>query len=227
MRVAPGEPEAGPWRAQAVPAFIADVLAALPRPGGRPAVLAVDGRSASGKSTIAARIASAVVGSAVVHTDDISWWESFFGWDDLLATHVLAPALRGEPVAYRPPAWQARERPGAILVPAGSGLLVLEGVGASRRSLLDHLDAAVWVQSDATEARRRGIERDGGDPAAESFWDEWQAEEDPFLAADQPWERAVAIVCGTPQATGVPHDPAADILIGHLPSRTRESPARW
>lgn len=38
--------------------------------------------------------------------------------------------------------------------------------------------------------------------AAESFWDEWEAEESPFLAADRPWERADAILCGTPELTG-------------------------
>jgi hypothetical protein len=180
---------------------------------GRPAVVAVDGRSAGGKSTLADHLVALVPGAAAVHTDDVAWWESFFGWDHLLASGVLEPVRRGEAVAYRPPAWDSRGREGAIEVPARSPLVVVEGVGSSRRSLVPLLDAAVWVQSDVVEARRRGLERDaakGEDPA---FWDEWDAAEVPFLADDRPWERAHLVVCGTPQLTAVPHDPALDVLV--------------
>lgn len=159
VKPAVGEPEASPWRPQRLEGFVASLLTSVESP----AVVAVDGRSASGKSTIAARIAAAVPGSAVVHTDDVAWWESFFGWDELLINGVLEPALLDAAVDYRPPAWEARNREGAIVVPAGTQLLIVEGVGASRVSLRNYLDAAIWVQSDAAEARRRGLIRDGGD----------------------------------------------------------------
>ncbi|HVD64277.1 MAG TPA: hypothetical protein VNC14_08290, partial [Lapillicoccus sp.] len=78
-----------------------------------------------------------------------------------------------------------------------------EGVGSSRSSLAPWLDATVWVQSDAGEAYRRGIERDivlGRDRAeAVAFWDEWMTQEGPFLAADRPWERADVVLCSTPE----------------------------
>ena len=48
---------------------------------------------------------------------------------------MLEPVRAGEAVAYRPPAWDARDRPGAVTVPAGLTLLVVEGVGSSRRAL--------------------------------------------------------------------------------------------
>ena len=86
-----------------------------------------------------------------------------------------------------------RSRPGAVEVPAGCRLLVVEGVGAGRSELADLLDAAVWVQSDRVVARERGIARDAGDVDG---WDEWQAEEIPFLQRDRPWERADVIVAG-------------------------------
>lgn len=72
------------------------------------------------------------------------------------------------------------------------------------------VDAVVWVQSDVVEAERRGIERDGGDPAAVSFWDLWMAEELPFMARERPWTRANVIVAGTPR---VSHDPATEVVI--------------
>jgi hypothetical protein len=180
-----GEPDCGPWRAVAV----ADLYAAL----GRPRVLAVDGRSGSGKSTLVDRLAATVPGVAVVHTDDVAWHHDFFDWADLLVDGVLGPWRAGRDVAYRPPPWDARGRPGAITVPSGASLLVVEGVGAGRRAFAPYLDALVWVQTDRAVATRRGLQRDGGDV---TFWDEWEARERPFLAADRPWARADLVVNG-------------------------------
>jgi hypothetical protein len=204
VRLHAEEPAAGPWRV--VP------VAGVPALLGDPVVLGVDGRAGGGKSTFAERLTAVVPGAAVVHTDDIAWYESFFGWEHLLVEGVLEPFRRGLPVAYRPPAWEVRGRRGAIVVPAGCPLLVVEGVGVGRRSLGRYLDALVWVQSDVDLARRRGIARDIAkgeeDPAA--FWEEWQAEEVPLLARERPWERATLVVAGTPV---LPHDETTEVVV--------------
>jgi hypothetical protein len=204
MRLFSGEPAFGPWQVAAIPAVLA-----LARPGPGTRIVAVDGRSAGGKTTCATRLAAAVPGATVVHTDDVAWYESFFGWAGLLRAGVLDPVRAGRPAAYRPPAWDARGRDGAIEVAAGCPLLVVEGVGVSRQELSDSFDLRLWAQSDRVEARRRGLERDGGS-AHEAFWDEWDAEEIPFLAADRPWERADLIVAGTPER---PYDPVTELVV--------------
>jgi hypothetical protein len=214
IRVPAVEPVAAPWQVRGIQDVVADLLAAVGEPVGRPATLAVDGRSGGGKTTLAARIAATVPDTVVVHTDDVGWWESFFGWDHLLASGILEPAHRGDAVGFRPPAWDRRGRPGAIEVPPGLRLLVVEGVGSSRRSLVPLLDGAVWVQSDSAQARRRGVARDGGGQDVEDFWDLWDESEIPFLAEDRPWERAVMVVCGTPDLVQVAHDPATEVLVG-------------
>lgn len=199
-RLYPGEPEAGPWRA--VPAR--EVLALL----GRPRVLAVDGRSGGGKTTIARRLAAVVPGATVLHTDDVAWYHAFFDWADLMRDGILAPLSRGDPVAYRPPAWDERGREGAIIAPARCPLVIVEGVGIGRRELSEYVDALLWVQTDADEARRRGLERDGADQA--DFWAEWQSAEDPFQVGQRPWERAGLIVSGAPDR---PHDPLSELVV--------------
>ena len=183
-------------------------------------MVAIDGRSGAGKTTLARRLAATVARAAIVHTDDIAWFHARFDWVALMRAGVLEPVHRGEAVAYRPPPWDERSRPGAVEVPAGCDLVVVEGVGAGRSELADLLDAAVWVQSDRVVARERGIARDGGDVAG---WDEWQSEELPFLERDRPWERADVIVAGT----GVGGDSGLLVApaLGELPQRGDAGPS--
>jgi len=145
MTLGEGEPAAGPW--QVVP--LAQLVRMLrPRngaPAGRPRVLAVDGRSGSGKTTVAERIRGAVPASRVVHTDDVFWSQAMFDWTDLLIGGLLEPVHRGEPVSYWPPARGERNRSGAIEVPQGRELLIVEGAGVARHELMDLVDAVVWV----------------------------------------------------------------------------------
>ena len=98
-----GEPRFGPWQVHRVEDILAELL---PAPG-PPRILAVDGRSGSGKTTAAERMAGGVPGSAVVHTDDIVWNHAMFDWAELITEGVLGPVRRGEAVTFRPPAWNA------------------------------------------------------------------------------------------------------------------------
>lgn len=197
MRTDPAEPMFDAWEPLDEPALSARVQALLP-PGLR--LILVDGRSGSGKSTFAAKLAR-ILSAPIVHIDDISWWLHPIDWVAELRDGVLNPWSRGEPVRYRPPGWVAKNRPGAVEAPP-SDTLIVEGVGAGRRELAAHASLVVWVQSDTDEARRRGILRDvaqGRSRAeAEEFWDAWLLDENPFLDADRPWTRAALIVNGTP-----------------------------
>ncbi len=222
LRLTPEEPEAGPWRTELV-SEVASTVMRLGRDrgaGDRPVVVAVDGRSSSGKTTLAARLREAVAGSAVVHTDDIAWWHSRFGWADLLIGGVLEPARAGRPVAFRPPAWDKHRRPGAIEVPAGCSLLIIEGVGAARRESMHLIDAAIWVQADETETERRNLARVGhpGGSATVPDHRDWMAEEVPFLADQRPWERVDLIVCGTPR---IAFDPETELLVAPAAAAVR------
>jgi hypothetical protein len=78
----------------------------------RPLVIGIDGHSGSGKTTLAGGLAALDRGTAVVHTDDLAWHHSFFGWDDLLIDHLLTPLHEGRlPIRCRPSAWVQRGRP--------------------------------------------------------------------------------------------------------------------
>lgn len=219
-----GEPQAGPWRSMS----LVDLLERLLRPvGERPFILAIDGRGAAGKSTLARDLAAAHGKAGIVHTDDIAWHEPHFGWGDLLLEQVLLPLHRGEAVSYRPAAWEQRGRAGCIEVPEGAALVIIEGTGASHREHADLIDATIWVQSDFGEAERRGIERDvvegvnGDRTATTEFWHEWMSHELVFFRDQRPWERAALVVTGTPPLELGPGEVAvADPPAGREPGST-------
>lgn len=200
----PGEPVAGPWRSLTVAELARLLLGPVTSAAsdGPRRVVAVDGRSGAGKTTLARRLQEAVPAASLVHTDDLAWWEPMFGWAGSAADGVLQPFREGREVRYRPPAWEARDRPGCLEVPLTTRVLLCEGVGASQAALGPLLDVRIWVQSDFAAAERRGIARDfasgvnGGEAESIAFWHEWMADETPFLAADRPWERADVIVAG-------------------------------
>lgn len=180
------------------------------RPAGQRAVVAIDGRSSSGKTTLAHRMAGVTPRAAVVHTDDVAWWHSRFDWVDLLLDGIIEPFQTGQQVVFRPPAWKERGREGAINVPPESSVLIVEGVGCSGLEVARWLDASVWVQADEKVLAKRNAARIATGETTSAGLAGWMSEEWPFLAADRPWERASEIVAGTPEA---PYDEVAEVLV--------------
>jgi len=238
LKLAPEEPEAGPWRVELLSTIVNAVTRRRPDRGssGRPAVLAIDGRSNNGKTTLAARISELVAGSVVIHTDDIAWAHSRFGWADLLIDGILVPVHHGQAVSYRPPRWDEHGREGSLEIPVSCPLLIIEGDGAGRREVAHLIDTLIWVQADERETGRRAASRAAHRPAADldnrpvdgAPFDEdgWMAEEIPFNTGQRTWERADIIVCGTPE---IPYDPSTEIVIALPPvtSWSTTTQAAW
>ncbi|WP_413248681.1 chorismate-binding protein [Sinomonas flava] len=171
-------------------------------PARTPAVIAVDGRSGAGKTSLAVELAAALRTHrtvALVHLEDV-----YPGWDGLAAgiercaAGILAPLRRGEAARWRAWDWAAG-LDGEERVTEPADVVVLEGVGAGAARLRAFCDAVVWVEAEAAERKRRALERDGETYAP--HWDRWAAQEDVWLADDDVRAAAAVVVAsagGTP-----------------------------
>nr|WP_206344910.1 hypothetical protein [Streptomyces thermoviolaceus] len=144
-------------------------------------LVGVDGHAGSGKSTFAGRLAAALGGAPVLHLDDIACHEELFAWDGRLLDEVIAPLGRGATARYRPYDWRARCFGSPRALPPAPVILV-EGVGAGRRTLRPYLAGLLWMDLPREEAWARGRARDGEEQR--EFWSGWTEAERRHFAGD-------------------------------------------
>ena len=153
-------------------------------------ILAIDGRAASGKTTLAANLAGRF-DTAVVHMDD------FFlrpeqrtearlrepgGNVDRERIHelVLFPLSRGEKVAYRPYDCRTKALADEVTLP-DKQLVIVEGSYSLHPELRPYYDLSVFVTTDGDTQLRRLAERDGAKLA--DFKEKWIPLEELYFGA--------------------------------------------
>lgn len=148
---------------------------------GRMRVLAVDGPSGSGKSSLADAVAERT-GAAVVRTDDhVPGWTGLDRMPPLLSRTLLEPLARDE--TARPPRWSWVRDAWVHGLPVDPvPLLVLDGCGSGSRVLRPYLSAIVWVEADPRTRKERALSRDGDTYAP--WWDVWAEQERRLFAAE-------------------------------------------
>ena len=179
----------------------------------QPAVIAVNGHSSSGKSTLSRRLSAAVPDAAVLHTDDLAWHHGVFSWDELLREDVLPTVRTGEPLEYRPPQWRARRRTDSITLPGGLAFLLVEGVGASQASVRDVYDLVLWVETEEPTRSARDLVRLAAGEMSAAGFASWMAEENTYTTRERPWEHADLLVYG---GESIPYDRSTEVVLGAL-----------
>ncbi|MFE6776731.1 uridine kinase [Streptomyces sp. NPDC057702] len=166
-------------------------LRALPPSLGPVRLVAVDGHAGSGKTTFAARLATALGGAPVLHTDDLASHAALFDWSARLTEQVLRPLEHGRTAHYAVYDWHARHFAGRHALPPDP-VVIVEGVGAGRRALRPRLACLLWMELAERDSWRRGRRRDGPEMAA--FWKGWVPAERAHFAADPSRPYADALV---------------------------------
>ncbi|MGL5858429.1 MAG: uridine kinase family protein [Angustibacter sp.] len=163
-------------------------LLARPARAGSCRVLAVDGRSGSGKSSFASLVARALGDVPVLRLDQV-----YPGWDGLdagvqrMAHQLLRPLAAGDTGRWPTYDWTTQQD-GPVLAVAPSPLLIVEGCGVGARSAAPYLSLLVWLECPALLRRRRAICRDGEQLARQ--WSRWARQEDAHEAREGTRARA-------------------------------------
>lgn len=159
-----------------------------------PTVVALDGRSGAGKTTLAVSVASRLDATLVTGDDfyrDLSELERlslnasegvqlYFDWERL-RDEVLGPLRRGRSATYFPFDWVAGHgMTKAAVHLAPSRFIVLEGVYSARPELAPYVDATVLIETDNEERIKRLAER----AHRHAEWaTRWDAAEDLYFSA--------------------------------------------
>ncbi|WP_303373028.1 hypothetical protein [Ornithinimicrobium sp.] len=152
---------------------------------GRPVLIGIDGRSGSGKTSYAARLASQL--GALEHTCETVHLDDLYqGWSGLaealapLCQDILEPLSRGQLARFASWDWVG-DRVGETMTVPRAQVVIVEGVGTLLAPCSARLDLRVWLEAPAAFRRARALRRDGVTFAP--HWDDWADQEKQLLAA--------------------------------------------
>ena len=170
----------------------------------RPLLVAIDGHSCAGKSTLASDIAAAT-GAAIVEGDDFyavmspsdreilspeEGYRRYFDWRRLRT--ALRSVQRSGQTRYRRYDWASNKLDGWRVVHSAR-LVLVDGIYSSRRQLAEIYDLKVFVDTPIDTCRARALargENQGG------WVDRWLAAEQQYMTIERPRERADVVVSG-------------------------------
>jgi uridine kinase len=173
-----------------------------------PLLIAVDGHSATGKSTFAKRLARALPQSTLVHTDDFyrvmdeaerfaleakGGYDWYYNWQRL-RSEILEPLSKGHKHVYRPYDWR-RNTLGEWQRLEPSRVVIVEGCYAARPELKDYYGLIILVEtSEQLRSKRQAKRAD----ASVDWLERWAAAECYYFRYHQPQQYAHLLVNGEP-----------------------------
>jgi aminoglycoside phosphotransferase (APT) family kinase protein/uridine kinase len=170
-------------------------------------VLAIDGHGGSGKSTLAEILASKL-GAEIIRTDDFASWDNPLNWWPLLIEYVFEPISKGSrTLSYPRSKWWADHHPVPVVDQPVTEIMILEGVTSLRKEFGAYISYGIFVDTPKEICLQRGLARDAGmdgktDAEIEAMWIAWIAQEDGYIAGDNPKAHANKIVDGSRPFSG-------------------------
>jgi hypothetical protein len=159
---------------------------------GRCRIVALDGWSGSGKTSLADRLSPAL-GAPCVHVDDwVPGWDGLARSVELLVEWVLTPLAAGQPARWQRWDWDTG-RFGEWTVLPPRGLVLVEGCGAGSALARPWVSTLVWLCLDEQDRDRRLRARPDW-PTYAPWADMWAAQERALRAGEDPLAAADVVV---------------------------------
>lgn len=166
----------------------------------RPFIIAIDGRCASGKTTLASLLGSAL-SCPVVHTDDFylpllvrskEIMQNYYGHMDLerLRTEVLVPLSLGEAVCYSPFSCKSQSYLEKIHI-SSPHVIIIEGTYSLFPTLSPYYDLRIFL--DTTHQKERLLIREGED-GYKRFAKMWIPREEEYFLKENPKELSDLVI---------------------------------
>lgn len=148
---------------------------------GQVRVVTIDGPAGSGKTTLAANLASNFEQASVIHLDEL-----YEGWDksldqvlfERIQAWILKPLENGLPPKHLRYDWGKMAFTSWHEV-SYSPVVIIEGVGSGHSSLRPYVSQAIWIEADEDLLLERVVTRDGESVRGEML--KWQAREKAYF----------------------------------------------
>jgi len=188
-----------------------DALSLITKARRDPTLAAVDGYSASGKSTLARALLRALEPAYVVHGDDfyrpmdetvrssLGARAGYLSYYDLerLEAQVLRPLSQGVRATYQKYDWETNRLGAWETVPpegaAPEGVFIVEGLYVARPDLRPYYDVVLWVETPRDLRWKRQLARND---APRAWLERWDAAERYYDEHTQPAHRADLVISG-------------------------------
>lgn len=168
------------------------------------ALVAIDGHSAAGKTTLAKMIQQSIAESQIIHTDDFyrvmettkretlnaeKGYQLYYDWERL-ENQVLLPFSKGKGIRYQKYSWQDNQLIDWVEV-VPEGIVLIEGCYSARPELKHYYDLIVFVETNMQERiKRQAIRAD----ASPEWLERWDAAERFYIQKYQPASYANYVV---------------------------------
>ena len=158
-------------------------------------IILIDGRAASGKSSLAASLKNVLFkeleqAPRLIHMDDLyPGWEGLLLGAGYLNQQILGPLKAGKTAHWQLWNWQKGERGNADEPGngwrefSGGTPLIVEGCGSLSRVSSELADYRIWIEAPKETRHTRWLERDG--EKFNDFWHIWAAQEDEFYQQEK------------------------------------------
>ena len=171
-------------------ALVQQIHSLPPRAGGC-VIIAIDGPSGGGKSTLSSQLAELIPAKLVAMEDIYHGWDSLEDSSRRIVDDVLTPLSKNQPGGFHLWDWEKGIIAEHVAV-TPAPFIIVEGVGSGTTAAADFTSFLIWVEAPEDQRYGRAMLRSAD--TYEGHWDQWAKQEREQFTREQTRSRADMII---------------------------------